>query len=158
VYALVGELGSGKTEFARGFVEALCGPAAVRSPTFSIVNIHESPDFPCIISISTGSRARGACGNRVLRVCPFERSVLIEWADMFPILPRETATIRFVDKGTTGATSESDRCRIVVGIPRHSPRHQKPRSPISLPVFASCGEFTVEFRFRQPYLSSLLSL
>jgi tRNA threonylcarbamoyladenosine biosynthesis protein TsaE len=101
VYALVGELGSGKTEFARGFVEALCGPAAVRSPTFSIVNIHESPDFP----VYHFDFYRLKSKEELVEIGFYEyvRSngvVLIEWADMFPdVLPRETATIRFVDKG-----------------------------------------------------------
>jgi len=46
VFSLDGDLGSGKTEFVRGFVEALSGSADVRSPTFSIVNTYQAPKFP----------------------------------------------------------------------------------------------------------------
>ena len=46
VYVLDGDLGSGKTEFTRGFVDALISGADVRSPTFSIVNIYKTPKFP----------------------------------------------------------------------------------------------------------------
>jgi tRNA threonylcarbamoyladenosine biosynthesis protein TsaE len=101
VFALVGELGSGKTEFVRGFVEGLCGPSEVRSPTFSIVNIHEAPDFSIfhfdfyrlkkqeeLVEIGFHEYVRG------------DGVVLIEWADMFPgVLPTDTRMIRFKDRG-----------------------------------------------------------
>lgn len=42
--ALDGELGSGKTQFVRGLVEALGGDtAAVCSPTFVLLNIYQTP-------------------------------------------------------------------------------------------------------------------
>jgi len=101
VFALVGELGCGKTELARGFVIALCGEAPVRSPTFSIVNTYEGPEFPIyhfdfyrlkraaeLIEIGYGDYING-CG-----VC------LIEWADMFPeVLPPRARTVRLEDRG-----------------------------------------------------------
>ena len=101
VFALTGEIGSGKTEFVRGFVEALCGPAAVRSPTFSIVNIYEAPEFPLyhfdfyrlkkkeeLVEIGFNEYVSG------------DGVTLIEWADMFPeVLPQGARHIRFVDKG-----------------------------------------------------------
>ena len=41
VLALVGELGSGKTQFVKGIVAGLDSAAAVTSPTFTL--IHEYP-------------------------------------------------------------------------------------------------------------------
>ncbi|MEK7665977.1 MAG: tRNA (adenosine(37)-N6)-threonylcarbamoyltransferase complex ATPase subunit type 1 TsaE [Patescibacteria group bacterium] len=38
--ALVGQLGSGKTTFVRGVVEALGSTARVKSPTFTLMNIY----------------------------------------------------------------------------------------------------------------------
>jgi tRNA threonylcarbamoyladenosine biosynthesis protein TsaE len=46
VFSLDGALGSGKTEFVRGFAEALASETGARSPTFSIVNTYETPKFP----------------------------------------------------------------------------------------------------------------
>jgi tRNA threonylcarbamoyladenosine biosynthesis protein TsaE len=101
VFALEGALGCGKTEFARGFVEALAGPSTVRSPTFSIINIHETPEFPVyhfdfyrlkkseeLVEIGYYDCIRG------------DGVSLIEWADMFPLaLPVGVRHIRFVDHG-----------------------------------------------------------
>lgn len=41
--ALYGDLGVGKTAFVRGFVGALSSAAAVRSPTFALVNEYPLP-------------------------------------------------------------------------------------------------------------------
>jgi len=46
VYALVGQLGAGKTEFVRGFVAQLAPAAAVRSPSFTLLNVYEEGAFP----------------------------------------------------------------------------------------------------------------
>ena len=101
VFALIGSLGCGKTELVRGFVIALCGEAAIRSPTFSIVNIYEGPKFPIyhfdfyrlkkageLIEIGFSDYMYGS------GVC------LIEWADMFPeVLPQGVKRILFEDRG-----------------------------------------------------------
>jgi tRNA threonylcarbamoyladenosine biosynthesis protein TsaE len=45
--ALHGNLGAGKTQFVRGIVRGLGGnPRAVSSPTFTLLNIYETPKFP----------------------------------------------------------------------------------------------------------------
>jgi tRNA threonylcarbamoyladenosine biosynthesis protein TsaE len=101
VIALIGELGTGKTEFVRGFVEALCGPAAVRSPTFSIVNIHDAPEFP----IYHFDFYRLKKKEELLEIGFYEYVTgdgvtVIEWADMFPdVLPQGSQHINFTDKG-----------------------------------------------------------
>ncbi len=44
VVALEGELGAGKTQFAKGIVKGLGGvPRAVSSPTFVLLNIYDTP-------------------------------------------------------------------------------------------------------------------
>ena len=43
--ALWGDLGSGKTTFARGFINNLTGETEVPSPTFSLVQTYDAPDF-----------------------------------------------------------------------------------------------------------------
>jgi tRNA threonylcarbamoyladenosine biosynthesis protein TsaE len=100
VFALVGELGSGKTEFVRGFVSALCGQSAVRSPTFSIINIHETPEFPIFHFDFYRLRNREELVEIGYYDCIRSNGIcLIEWADMFvEVLPEETRHIRFFDK------------------------------------------------------------
>jgi len=47
VIALEGGLGAGKTSFARALVSALLGePTDVPSPTYTLVQTYEGPDFP----------------------------------------------------------------------------------------------------------------
>ncbi len=40
-FALYGDLGTGKSTFARAFIQALCGDVAVASPTFTISQSYE---------------------------------------------------------------------------------------------------------------------
>ncbi len=47
VIELVGDLGAGKTTFARYFINSLCGSdQQVTSPTFNIVQIYDAVNFP----------------------------------------------------------------------------------------------------------------
>ncbi len=45
VFALYGTLGMGKSVLARAFVQALCGQGEVPSPTFTLLQTYEAPDF-----------------------------------------------------------------------------------------------------------------
>ncbi|MBQ8661555.1 MAG: tRNA (adenosine(37)-N6)-threonylcarbamoyltransferase complex ATPase subunit type 1 TsaE [Alphaproteobacteria bacterium] len=45
VFALFGTLGMGKSVLARAFVQELTGTAEVPSPTFTLVQSYEAPDF-----------------------------------------------------------------------------------------------------------------
>lgn len=98
---LEGDLGAGKTEFVRGFVAALSGGVAVRSPSFSILNIYDTPrltvyhfDFYRLadaaelveIGFEDYASSDGVC--------------LIEWGTLFPeVLPSHAVIIRFRDRG-----------------------------------------------------------
>ncbi len=99
VFSLNGDLGSGKTEFVRGFVEALASGADVRSPTFSIVNTYPAPDFPihhfdfyriedvrefASIGLDEYINGDGVC--------------LIEWGEMYPeVLPDTAKRVNFIE-------------------------------------------------------------
>lgn len=96
-YALIGELGCGKTEFVRGFVAALNPSAIVRSPSFSLVNTYNASSFKVhhfdfyrlneadeLIEIGYEEYIGGNA------VC------MIEWADMFPeVLPANARHMTF---------------------------------------------------------------
>ncbi len=45
VFALNGTLGMGKSVFARGFIQSLCGNIDVPSPTFTLVQTYDTDDF-----------------------------------------------------------------------------------------------------------------
>jgi tRNA threonylcarbamoyladenosine biosynthesis protein TsaE len=101
VYALEGDLGAGKTEFVRGFVGALSEKVTVRSPSFSILNLYETPafivchfDFYRLADVSELEEIGFSEYVTGGAVC------LIEWGTLFPgALPEHTKIIRFRDKG-----------------------------------------------------------
>lgn len=99
--AIEGALGAGKTEFVRGFAAFLDPHVAVKSPSFSILNIYETPRFPVyhfdFYRIADAAElfeigfAEYASGDGVC---------LIEWGTLFPeVLPPHARIIRIRDCG-----------------------------------------------------------
>ena len=110
IFALTGDLGTGKTEFVRGFVHELSADAQVRSPTFSIVNTYRTGRFAVFhfdfYRLSDCSELEQIGFDEYVSsdgVC------LIEWADMFiDVLPENTRVIRFSDCGKDAREIVSD--------------------------------------------------
>ena len=105
VFVLTGDLGAGKTHFAKGFVAALGSAAPVTSPTFALV--HEYVDGRLPVYHFDFYRLDSA--EAALRL-DFDDYVqgdgvcLIEWGDRFPeILPPHAVTVAL------RATSETER-------------------------------------------------
>ena len=111
VFALVGEVGCGKTEFVRGILAGIAADnpqfpeIVVSSPTFSIVNSYETPKF----NIYHFDFYRIKNVNELFEIGFDEyftenSVVFIEWADMFlEALPKNFETIKFE------ATGENER-------------------------------------------------
>ena len=97
VLALKGELGSGKTQFTKGLVEALGSRVPATSPTFTI--IHECPGgrlpvyhFDFFRLEDQESVARLGLGDYLFG----DGISVIEWADRFPeFIPEEARWILF---------------------------------------------------------------
>lgn len=108
VYALVGPLGAGKTEFVRGFMKRLNPASVVRSPSFSLVNTYAAPEF----RVHHFDFYRIAKREELAEI-GFDEYVwsedvsLIEWADLFPdVLPPNTKYVKFRDEGGSKRTIE----------------------------------------------------
>ena len=96
VIALKGELGAGKTSFARAFIRARAGPdEIVPSPTFTLMQVYELPDLS--IWHFDGYRLRDPEEGWELGIeDAFHDGVsLIEWPERFgSLIPRRRLEIR----------------------------------------------------------------
>lgn len=104
VFALLGDLGVGKTVFTQGFADGLGIEGPVNSPTFTILQIYEEGRLPLYhfdvyrigdpeemdeIGFEEYTQGDGVC--------------LIEWANLIQeILPTETRTITIAKDLTKG--------------------------------------------------------
>lgn len=102
VICLIGELGSGKTVFVKGFAQALGINETITSPTFTIVKEYESGELPLyhmdVYRLEDNKDNIGLSDY-------FNKGgiTIIEWADMIESeLPEERLDIRFrvVDENT----------------------------------------------------------
>lgn len=89
-FALVGNLGAGKTHWTKGFVAAIDPDAAVTSPTFAIVNEYRSGNRPVFHfdfhRLKSADELVGLGWDEYLD----EGGIIIcEWADLFPMLMPE---------------------------------------------------------------------
>lgn len=100
VFALVGDLGAGKTQFAKGFVAEIGSRAEVTSPTFTLLHEYGGGRFP----VYHFDFYRLGTPDAVLRLGFDEYTegdgvCLIEWADRFPqLLPAGAVMITIETK------------------------------------------------------------
>jgi tRNA threonylcarbamoyladenosine biosynthesis protein TsaE len=103
VIALEGDLGTGKTEFVRGFAAASGCEEVVSSPTFAILNSYQGERGP--VHHFDLYRIRNEAELAELGFDEYvfgEDTCLIEWAERAaPLLPEGTVRIRFEHLGGT---------------------------------------------------------
>lgn len=107
VVSLEGELGSGKTTFAQGFIRALSGSARVLSPTFLLMKEYSTRSSGASEQKmlyhfdwyrATGPREIEALGWRGIVRNP-SAIVLVEWPERAPrLIPSDALRIRFGHK------------------------------------------------------------
>jgi tRNA threonylcarbamoyladenosine biosynthesis protein TsaE len=97
VWALVGDLGAGKTHFVQGAASGLGTRAAVTSPTFAL--LHEYPGGSLPLYHFDFYRLRNAEEALALGLDEYldgDGLTIIEWADKFPeLLPARTLWFAF---------------------------------------------------------------
>ena len=113
VFALLGDLGCGKTEFTRGFAKQLIGSdEAVSSPTFMLWNLYENEKF----AVNHLDLYRLDSAEDVLELGisdvweSADNFTLIEWAEKIEeILPQNVIKIYFkhIDENTREISFES---------------------------------------------------
>ncbi|MBR4574033.1 MAG: tRNA (adenosine(37)-N6)-threonylcarbamoyltransferase complex ATPase subunit type 1 TsaE [Lachnospiraceae bacterium] len=105
IYALIGDLGAGKTAFAKGFAKGLGVKEPVVSPTFTILQIYESGRMPLYHFDVYRIGDISEMDEIGYEDCFFGDGVsLMEWADLVePILPENVRTIRITCDITKGA-------------------------------------------------------
>jgi tRNA threonylcarbamoyladenosine biosynthesis protein TsaE len=117
VIALKGELGAGKTSFARAFIRARAGhDEIVPSPTFTLMQVYELPDL--LIWHFDGYRLRDPEEGWELGIeDAFRDGVsLIEWPERFgPLIPGRRLEITFEHRGSHGGAAEARRAIIDPG-------------------------------------------
>ena len=101
VVALVGDLGAGKTGFAKGIVAGLGGEVAVTSPTFTL--LHEYAGATAPVFHFDFYRLKDEAEARALALDDYFFSdgiCMVEWADRFrSLIPREAKWVRIEATG-----------------------------------------------------------
>jgi tRNA threonylcarbamoyladenosine biosynthesis protein TsaE len=96
VILLIGNLGAGKTTFAKGIISGLCAaePEDVASPTFTL--IHEYGEGRVYhIDLYRLDRAEQVATLGLDEIFDREAVVLIEWGERFPkLMPKDRIEIR----------------------------------------------------------------
>ena len=99
IVALVGDVGSGKTELVRGFMREVSPDSVVRSPSFSLVNSYPTDNF----QVNHFDFYRLTYADDLFEMgydeyLSDEALCFIEWGDMFEdALPDNTRYIKFVE-------------------------------------------------------------
>lgn len=100
VYALVGELGAGKTAFTQALARAMGVGEACVSPTFTLVNHYQSPSG---VMLTHADLYRVGSPNEIHELGLVESFnqqngvTVVEWADRLPdLFPENAVWIRFV--------------------------------------------------------------
>lgn len=100
IFALKGDLGSGKTTFVQGFAKGLGIKEKIISPTFVLVRIHKIPKtkkFLYHIDLYRLENEKQIKDFGILEIIQDPKNiVLIEWAEKAKsLLPKETIWIHF---------------------------------------------------------------
>ena len=90
VFALYGTLGMGKSVLARAFVQELCGLGEVPSPTFTLLQTYDAPNFEIYHFDLYRLKSPDEIFEIGVEEALYNGVSLIEWPEkMAPYLPRD---------------------------------------------------------------------
>jgi len=97
VFGLVGNMGTGKTHWTKGFLKSIQPAASVTSPTFSLVNEYTEGGLRVhhfdFYRLKSGEELIALGWDEYL---DDHAVVICEWADLFPeLMPENTRWLRF---------------------------------------------------------------
>ena len=97
VFALYGTLGMGKSVFARAFIQNLCGKTEVPSPTFTLVQTYDAPEFEIYHFDLYRLKSAEEIFELGIEEAMYEGVCLIEWPEkMASYLPRKTIKVTII--------------------------------------------------------------
>lgn len=94
VVALYGTLGAGKTAFCRGFIQSLIPEKEVPSPTFTLLQVYDTPNWP-VYHFDMYRLKKPAEAYEIGIEDAFAEGVsLIEWPEKIgPLLPKKHISV-----------------------------------------------------------------
>jgi tRNA threonylcarbamoyladenosine biosynthesis protein TsaE len=97
IFALVGDLGAGKTHWVKGLAAGLGSEASVTSPTFTLVHEYSGGRLPlCHFDCYRLETPEELLGIGLDEYMDGRAVLAIEWADKFPaLLPAAARWVRF---------------------------------------------------------------
>ena len=119
---LSGDLGAGKTTFARAMIRYLAAnpDIAVPSPTFTLVQSYDLPRFPVVHADLYRLEGPGELAELGFDDLPKEAVVLLEWPDRAAgFLPPDRLDIAFTLDPKAGLLQEGDAERFAVSTGGH---------------------------------------
>lgn len=117
-FALFGTLGMGKSVLARAFIQELSGATEVPSPTFTLLQSYEGPDFEIYHFDLYRLKSPEEIFEIGMEDALYDGACLIEWPERMGVyLPRNMFRVEFQPEGegrkiSISTTSEEKRQRL----------------------------------------------
>ena len=118
-FALFGTLGMGKSVLARAFIQELSGATEVPSPTFTLLQSYEGPDFEIYHFDLYRLKSPEEIFEIGMEDALYDGACLVEWPErMGGYLPRDMFRVEFEPEGegrkiSISTTSEDKRQRLM---------------------------------------------